>query len=166
MPWGYFTLALVFTYVVQTAALARFAPQWLDLLLVFGLVCGLVAPLHEARLAGWIVGFAQDIRAEAPSPIGLHALALGLAVLALTHLREMVNREVWWVRWVIAFVAALPAELLVLWHARVFQHANLSWWQIIGAAVLTAAVAGWLAAVVVGLPSVLGRRRRHSASRW
>lgn len=166
MPWGYFTLVLLVTYLVQTAALAHFAPGWIDLLWVVALVCGLAGPLPEARLAGWIVGLAQDIRAETPSPIGLHALAVGLAVLALTRLREMVNREVWWVRWLIGLVVVWPAQVLVDIHARIFQGASLGWGHILLNGLLTALGAGLLATLVMALPTTLRRRRRYSAARW
>jgi len=164
MSWGLFTLALLSVYVVQTAGLSHLAPPWLDLLLAMALVCGLAAPAQEARLAGWIVGLAQDFRADSPSPIGLHALALGLAILALTHLRPFVNRELWWVRWLISFAVAFPAQFLVQFHFRFWQHASLSWGQILTGALVPAAVASLLAALLLAVPRALGRRRRRHYS--
>jgi rod shape-determining protein MreD len=165
MPWGYFALALLGTYVVQTSVLPHFSPQWLDLLVVLALVCGLTAPAAEARLAGWIAGFAQD--AGTAGPIGLHAFTLGLAILVLTYLREMVNRQLWWVRGLVAFVVAMPAQLLVHLHIRLYQGASLPMYRIFLESAATAAAAAVLAALLVGLPGAIRRRqRRHSAARW
>jgi rod shape-determining protein MreD len=166
MPWGYFSLALLVTYLVQTAALGQFTPGWIDLLWVMALVCGMAGPVPDVLLAGWIVGLAEDVRVASPSPMGLHALAFGLAVLALTRLRDMVNREVWWVRWLIGILVVWPAQALVDVHARLFQGAGMSWGRILLDSLLTAFAAGLLAGLVLALPTALGRRRRHSASRW
>lgn len=166
MPWGYFTLVLLVTYLLQTAALAYFALGWIDLLWVVALVCGLAGPVPEARLAGWLVGLAEDVRADAPSPIGLHAFAVGLAVFALTQLRDMVNREVWWVRWLTALAVAWPAQVLVSLHARLFQGASLTLGRIVLDSLWTALVASFLAAVIVAVPVVVRRSRRHAVSRW
>ena len=164
MPWGLFTLALLVTYVLQTAALARFAPEWLDLLLVLALICGLTAPAIEARLAGWLVGFAQDVGSS--GPLGLHALALGLAVFALTQFREMINRELWWVRWLAGFIVAWPAQLIIALHERYWQGVSTSLAALLGQSLATALAASFLAALLLALRALLGRRRRYSYVRW
>jgi rod shape-determining protein MreD len=164
MPWGLFSVALLIVYLLQSAMLGHFAPAWLDLFLAFALLCGLAGPLWEARLAGWIVGLAQDVGTD--GPLGIHALALGLTVLLLTRMREAVNRELWWVRWLVGFLVAVPAQLLVQVHDRYFQGAAVSWPHMLGHALLTALVAALLAALAVRLPVLLRRRRSYSAARW
>ena len=164
MPWGLVSIALLLVYVLQTALLQHIAPAWLDLFLALALTCGLMAPTTEARLAGWIAGLAQDIGTD--GPLGLYALAGGLAALILTGLRELVNREVWWVRWLAAFAAGLPAQLLVQLHDRYLQGALVTWGQMVGHALETALVAALLAALAPGAIRLLRRRRRYSVSRW
>lgn len=159
MSWGLFILAAVITLVVQAAVLPLFAPPWLDLLLVLALVCGLGLPSLDARLAGWFSGLATDLGST--GPLGLHAIALGLAVLALTYLRELVNRELWWVRTLIAFMVAWPAQLFIRLHERFFQGATTGWETIVFGSLLTAAVSAALAAALMGMPSMMTRRRRR-----
>lgn len=168
MPWGFFTLALLLTFLVQTAVLPFFGGHYIDLLLMLALVCGLAAPTQEARLAGWITGFAQDVGTAGDSPVGLHAFALGLAVLAITHLRELVNQRLWWVRWLIGLIVAWPAQLLIQIHLRFLQGAHLSWSRMLWDSLLTALIAALLAGLVLELPAAFGRRRRRrrAAPRW
>jgi rod shape-determining protein MreD len=156
MSWGLFAVALLIVYLLQTAVLPHVAPQWLDLLLAFALLCGLTAPVADARLAGWIIGLAQDVGGD--GALGVHALALGLAVLLLTRLREVVNRELWWVRWLAGLVVSWPTQFLVQLHDRYLQQANLSWPHMLGYTLLTALAASLLAALVLRLPSALRRR--------
>jgi rod shape-determining protein MreD len=165
MPWGWFALALGAAYLLQTAVLPHIAPAWIDAFLVMALTGALVLPMQEARIAGWMVGFAQDI--PTTGPLGLHALALGLAALGVTHLRDLVNRELWWARWLIAMVSAIPGLLLVRLHERFYQAANLSAWQIVATTIVTAFIAGLIAALLPGVPGLFGRRRRHDfMTRW
>jgi rod shape-determining protein MreD len=161
MSWGLFAVALLIVYLLQTAVLPHVAPQWLDLLLAFALLCGLTAPVVDARLAGWIAGLAQDVGGD--GALGVHALALGLTVLLLTRLREVVNRELWWVRWLAGLVVSWPAQLLVQLHDRYLQGAALSWPHMLGYALLTALTASLLAAIALRLPSTT-RRRPYSMS--
>jgi rod shape-determining protein MreD len=164
MPWGLYTVALLLVYLAQSAVLPHFAPQWLDLFLAFALVCGLTAPVADARLAAWIAGLAQDIGGD--GPLGIHALALGLAAWLLTCVRELANRELWWVRWLAGFITAAPAQLVLQVHARYYQGAAISWPGMIGYSLLSALAASLLAAAVVRLPTLLRRRRAYSAGRW
>jgi len=159
MPWMLFSLALAATFLVQTAAMHLAAPRWLDLLLTLALICGLMAPVTEGRLAGWITGLAYDIGGA--GPLGLHALALGLAVVIVGSLRDMVNRSLWWVRWLIAAVAALPAQLLVELHFKYYQGASISWSQVLLGSAAAALLAAWFA----GLPVYSNRRTRHAVMR-
>ncbi|MGE0481018.1 MAG: rod shape-determining protein MreD [Phycisphaerae bacterium] len=168
MPWGAFTLVLVVVYVLQTAAVRLLELPAVDLLLAFALFCGLAAGTHDARLAGWIVGFAQDLGSG--GPLGPHAVALGLACWILTALRAAVNLHLWWARLAGAFVAALAAQTLLLIHER--------WWQGLNdgsafGAVLTLVAYSLIAALVAAgltqLPIFLAwdRRRRHyPRARW
>jgi rod shape-determining protein MreD len=159
MSWGLFAVVLLIVYVLQTAVLPHVAPAWLDLLLALALLCGLTAPAADARLAGWVVGLAQDVGGD--GALGIHALGVGLSVLLLTRLREVVNRELWWVRWLAGLVVSWPALLLVQLHDRYLQGAALSWPQMLGHALLTAMIASLVAALVLRLPRAL-RRRPHS----
>lgn len=168
MPWGAFTLALVVVYVLQTAAVRLLDLPAVDLLLAFALFCGLAAGTHDARLAGWLVGFAQDLGSG--GPLGPHAVALGVTCWILTALRAAVNLHLWWARLLGAFFAALAGQLLLLVHER--------WWQGLNeGSVWTAAlmlfaysfVAALLAAGLTQLPIFLAwdRRRRHyPRARW
>ncbi|MCK4341346.1 MAG: rod shape-determining protein MreD [Phycisphaerae bacterium] len=165
MPWGIFILALLITYLLQTTVLRLASVEPLDLLLTLALVCGLAAPVQEARLAGWFTGFAQDIGSA--GPLGLHALLLGLAVLVLTRLRELVNQHLWWARWLIMFIVAFPAQVLLQLHLRFLQGAHLSWSRMGLDALTTAMLASLLAALLLGLPAVFrGRRHRRHPARW
>jgi len=162
MPWGLFSLALVLVLVLQTSVLPFCVPPAVDLLLALALVCGLTAPAVDARLAACLVGFAQDL--DTAGPFGLHALLLGLAVTALTHLREWVNRHLWWARWLVGFVAALPAQFVLELHLR-YGHGE--WGRMLLDAALTSLVAALLAALVTALPTLLRRRGRlRFAPRW
>lgn len=164
MRWGWFAVALLLTYVLQTAL----APQSLDLLLSLALVVGLVAPVPEAWLAGWLTGFMADLGDHAQDQVGrlgLHAFTFGLLVLALTWLREYMNRGLWWVRWLAAFLVALPAEYLLKLHQRVLQGAHIPPTRFLLEPLLLAALASLVAAIVVAVPTVVARRRRM-ARRW
>ena len=164
MRWTLFVILLVLVYLAQTALLPQFGIRWLDLFLVTALVCGLVAPTPDARLAAWIVGFVQDLATD--GPLGLHALALGLAVLALTFVREQVNLQLWWVRWLMAFIVAYPAEILVRLVAGTGHGFVAS--QVLGWPLTTAFVGSFLASFLLALPSAFRprRRRRSAVARW
>jgi rod shape-determining protein MreD len=115
MPWGLFSVALLVVYLLQTAVLPHVAPPWCDLFVAFALLCGLGGPTTDARLAAWIIGLVQD--AGGTGPLGIHALGLGLAVVVVTRLRELLNRELWWVRWLLGFLGAWPA----LWRVPLYR---------------------------------------------
>ena len=161
MPWGLFGLVLTLVFVLQTAVMPFCAPASLDLLLVMALVCGLTAPSVDARLAAWIIGFVQDL--DSGSPLGLHAALLALAVWALTLIRDLVNLNLWWGRWLIAALVALPARLVLQLHMR-WSHGD--WPRSVFETVVTAVVAGLAASIVVGLPAWWrGRRHRYRRPR-
>lgn len=161
MPWVVFALALLVALLLQTAVLPLL-PQavTLDLLLTLALVCGLVAPVHEARLAGWIVGFVYGLASI--GTLGVHALAYGCAAVVLTRLRSEINVYIWWGRAILAFLGAWPAELMIRLHMRFWQLALPDpWWRIVGGATLTALLVSLLAAALTGLPGWLSAPRRH-----
>ncbi len=163
MHWGLYLLALVGVYLVQTTLLRHFAPEWIDLLLALALLLGLTLPAPEARLAGWGAGLMVDIGTD--GPLGVHALFFGAAVFLLTYLRELVNRELWWVRWLAGVLVAWPAQLLVFIYERVYEGAARSVGGILLQSLLTAIVAALLATLLLEIPR-LGARRRYSFERW
>ncbi len=164
MFWWRFALVLLVVFVLQTTVLSHFAPPVVDLLLTLALWYAWTAPLPEARLAAWLTGFVQDVGTQ--GPLGLHALSCGLAVWLLTSWRDHVNRDVWWVRWLVGSVAVLPARLLVCVQQRYWQGVAGTWSGMLLDTLLTAVVVGLLAALAVGLPTLLRRRRRGMMMRW
>ncbi len=169
MRWGWFALALLLTFLVQTS----FAHVWLqslDLLAAFALVCGFLLPAEDACLAGWITGFVYDLGGS--GAVGPHALAFGLAVLPLVRLRELINRELWWVRWLAGFVVLFPAEFLLSLYARFMPQPGLgegqriAWWQLVSEPFATAVIGGLVAALVVSVLTAIARRRRLAAAGW
>jgi len=168
MAWILYIVVLLVAFVVQTTVLPLLRLDALDLMLTLALVCGLAAPTVDARLAGWITGFVKDL--DTHGPLGLHALVLGLAVYVMTRLRGVVNLHAGWVRWLISFLVALPAELFVGLHRHFLQGDPRSILTIGGQALLTALVASMIAALLVGLPGMLRHRRRRTrqpvAPRW
>ncbi len=163
MQWGWLILAIVLVLVVQTALLPLAALPWLDLMFAMSLVIGLVAAAPDARLAGWLIGFAVDL--QSAGPMGLHAFAFGLAVTGLTYVRELVIRHHWWARWAISFLVACPVQVILHIYLNAGKAGFLG--RTAGEAVLTSLVASLLAALIVGLPS-LGSPRRGGrlATRW
>jgi len=167
MSWLGFTAVLVVTLVLQTAVywVGVLPPYGIDLLLALALVYGLTAPLHEARLAAWVIGLGGDLMTV--GPIGVHAVALGLTGLLATRMRETVTRGRWWTRWLIGLVAAVPGQLWVPLHLRFVQGGYAgSGWTMLWSAVWLAATAALLAALVTALPAWAPRRRAMHRSPW
>ncbi len=161
MRWGWFALALLATFIVQ-ASFAPLLPAGLDLFAAFALACAWLLPVEEACLAGWIAGFIQDVGSM--QPLGLHAFALGLTAWGLTRIRDLVNRELWWVRWFSGFVVLFPLQMLVT--ARVLWGARVPWWTFVTEPFTTALLAAFVAALLMLIPAALARRPRFSAPRW
>ena len=131
-----------------------------DAFLVLALLCGLLAPTHDARLAAWITGLAQDLGSA--DALGIHAFTLGLTGLLLTWLREIGNVGVWWVRGLAAFLAAWPGQLVYLLHLHYWAgNAAASLWGLVVTATLSSLVAAILATLISALPRLLHRRRRR-----
>jgi hypothetical protein len=161
MRWGWLVLTIVFVLIVQTAVAGLAGLPWLNLMFAMALVIGLVAAAPDARLAGWLVGFAADL--QSAGPIGLNAFAFGLAVAGLTYVRELVIRHHWWARWLIGLVVAFPVQLILQTYLNAGH--GVFFWRTLGEALATSLFASLLAAVMVGLPSLTGKRdgkRGHS----
>ncbi len=163
MRWGAFALLLLAAAVLQTTALGVFHDTALgavDLFLALALLYGLCAPARPAPLAAWIIGLIQDLFSV--DAMGVHALALALAVALLVRIREWTFSEVGWVQIVLGFVAGFVAGLL----EAVFSAISLALWgggapSVIGAvlpAALRALVAATLAAAAIATPSLIVRR--------
>ena len=163
MSWVGLLAAVIVTLLMQTTVcrMGDLPLVDLDLMLVLALVYGLLAPVNDARLAGWIIGLATDLMTE--GPIGIYALALGLTALLVTLLRETMNRRLWWVRLLIGLLAAVPGQLLVLLHLRFIQGAQVgAWWEMLWSAVILSAAAALLAALITSLPRLAPRHRTTS----
>lgn len=166
MSWSWLAVALVAIYLIQTAVLGPLGLGAIDLFLVLALLCGLVAPVHDARLAAWAVGLAQD--AGGGGVLGLHAFAWGLVGLLLTRMRPVINLRLWWARLLVTLAAALPGELLVLLHARYIEGAlALAPGRLVGHCLSTSFLAATLAALITVLPRLhrAARRQGHLAHR-
>jgi rod shape-determining protein MreD len=159
MRWTAFTIALVSVYLAQVGILWRFGVGWLDLFLAYALLVALIAPTAEARLAGWIVGLAQDLGST--GPIGIHALSLGLAAFLLTRVRELLNVQVWWPRGLALWLAGLPAAALAVVHRNAWS-ATGEWniFSAIGSGVTTSLAAALLVLLLTTLPALTLRRRQ------
>jgi len=160
MAWGLFALTLLVVYVLQTAVVGLFDLPWVDLFLVLALAYGLTVPLHDARIGAWIIGFVQDLGAA--DALGIHAFALGLTGLLVTALRAMVNLNLWWVRLLVAFLAAWAGVMLYRLHLHFWANAPFeSWWALLASSAWTAFVAALAAAIITAYPRIItGRRRR------
>ncbi len=163
MPWSLYAVGLLAAFLLQTAVLPLLPLDAVDLLLTLALICGLAAPVPEARLAGWGAGFVKDL--DTDGPLGLHAVLCGLAVLLLTVVRAQLNLQLWWVRWLLATAVAWPVELAARLHQALTLGTSASVGGLVLGSLLTAVVAGLLAALLLALP---GRapRRRASHRRW
>jgi rod shape-determining protein MreD len=131
----------------------------LDLLLVVVLVCGLSAPASDARLAALLIGFAADLLSG--GPMGVNTFAFGVTGLLVTKLREVINRHAWLGRLVIAFLAALAGEAILVLHLCYLQGVDLGGFtKGLLAAGSIAAPAATAAALLTLLPALAPRRRR------
>lgn len=164
MRWGPFWLTLLLVVVLQTSVIYALDWRWMHLLLALALLCGLNAPTHDARIAGWIAGFVQDLLTES-STLGLHALAYGSAILLLTYMRDRLNPSVWWIRWLLAGITAWAALLVV--------DVGMRWWllnppsgpSIWSGGLRDALIAALLAVACTELPWFLPRGRRFRSVR-
>lgn len=167
MNWLGLIAALVVVFIVQTTLghLADLPLLEVDLFLVLTLLYGILAASHDARLAGWLIGFAQDIGST--GPIGVHAFALGLTALLATLLRDVINIHVAWGRFLVAAGAALPGQVLILAHLNYVQNAQLgSWWNMLATALAVSLTASLVVTLLTLAPSLTPKRRVARRAPW
>lgn len=174
MPWRAFLTVLLVAFVLQTAAARQFGIESLDLLLAYALFCALALPTGDARMAAFLVGFAQDLGSGGyggtTAPIGASAFCFGLTGIAVTWLREWLNTQIWWVRLLVAFLAAVPGQLVLAF----YTHWWLSAWRMSAGqtflhVVTVSMLAALLAVGLTTLPLFLNwdrRRRGRARPRW
>lgn len=159
MPWGVLAGAVLLVYLLQTAVVGLLGWSWLDLFLMLTLLVALLAPLHDARIAGWLIGFAQDLGST--DAVGIHAFTLGLACLLLTSIRGILNLRVWWSRLLVVFLCAWPAPFLYALHLRFWAGADtVGASDIILGSAAHALLAAAIATVLTAWPTLRFRRRR------
>jgi rod shape-determining protein MreD len=167
MSWLSLLAALVVAVLLQTTVGRMFDLPVVDvdLLLILALLYGLAGPVRDARIATWIIGLARDLTTD--GPVGLHAFAFGLTGLLVTKLREVMNRQVWWARVLIGFLAALPGQLLVKLHLVYIQRGAWGdWWDTLTFIALPSATAAVIAAVLTALPPLAPRRGAAHRAAW
>ncbi|MBI5864335.1 MAG: hypothetical protein HZB38_07495 [Planctomycetes bacterium] len=166
MNWGTFAAALVVTLVAQKSLVWTFGWSAVDLLLVLALLCGLNAPAADARIAGWLCGFAQDLAGQ-PEAIGVQSLSLGLTVMLLVWMREAAPARVWWLRPLPCLVAAWIGQIVYLLLLKFGLGVGfLTAWNVLSNSFLIAAIATLLALVGMTVPAAMRRNRRRTAYRW
>lgn len=165
MRWGVFTVVLLAVCVVQPGFLASLPiPLFggLDLFLALALVCGFLAPTREAPLAGWIVGLAMDLCGS--GALGARAVALGLAALAISRLREWLNGNLWWVQILICVVvgtaAAFVSGVLNAVHERLWYAASPALAGELAAGMRATIPAALLATLFIGVHRAMASDRR------
>jgi rod shape-determining protein MreD len=161
MNWAKLLVALLLAVLLQATVgrLADLPVIDVDLPLTLLLVCGLIAPTHDVRLAGLLIGFVVDLLSG--GPMGVNTFAFGFTGLAITKLRETVNRHMWLGRLLIALLAALACEFVLLLHLHYLQGADLGGFaHAILAAGRIALPAALAAALLTLLPALAPRRRR------
>lgn len=165
MRWGGFAFALLVACVLQKGVLALLpapAPAF-DAFLILALLSGLLMRKHDARLAGWLVGFVQDLAGA--DALGIHAFTLGLTALLITRLREIGNMNVWWMRALVAFIAAWPPQVLYLMHLYYWSGSgSQSFGGLLWTSALTSALAALIVTFINALPWILRSRRRRYRS--
>ena len=163
MVWSGFAIALFLVFVFQTGVVSTLGLTQVDLFLVLALLCGMMAPLHDARLAAWFTGLGQDLGSA--DPLGIHAFVLGLTGVLLTQFRELGNITVWWVRGLVAFLAAWPGQLLYRTFLRYWAgFGDETFPRMVAAASVTSAIAAALAMCITFLPYYSRRRQRLYSS--
>ena len=158
MVWSGYAIALFIVYVVQAAVVSLLGLEHVDLFLVLAITYGLMAPTYDARLAAWLAGLVQDLGTA--DPLGIHAFILGMTGLFVTHLREIGNADVWWMRLLIVFLAAWPAYLLYILYLHFWVgHGDQTLLAMAGSAAWTAGIASVLVLGLTSLPALSARRR-------
>lgn len=159
--WWTFAFVLLAVHLLQTTLFAFVGGGLIDLYLSLALVCGLVMPVHDARLAAVMTGFAQDLGSI--GPLGTNAFALGLTGLVATLLRPHFNWFAWYSRALVTLLSALPGLIVQRLHAAWIQSApGAGVWTEILQVLATAFIAAGIAVAITQLPR-LGRRRGRRA---
>jgi rod shape-determining protein MreD len=161
MPWSVFAAALLAAFVLQTTVIRLLGVSSLDLLCVLALLCGLLAPTADARIAGWIIGLVQDLGSA--QGLGPHAFALGLTAWLLTRLRAWLSVRPVGVRLLACLLAAWPGQFLLLLHAHTLRAGGpleLGSWML--SATMTATWSAVAAVLLTTLPWLAIRKRRRS----
>lgn len=164
MPWAVFGIALLGVLLLQTTLLAALGlNDDLDLFLVLTILCGLLAPTLDARIAGWLIGLCQDLSSGAG--LGPRALALGLTAWLITLLRDWIPVRPLLTRLIVAFVAALPGQMLALAHSFWWRgHGTATFGRLLVLALLSSLLAAVLAVALTCLPWLAQRRRTQFRS--
>ncbi len=162
MPWAAFGVSLFVALLLQTTLVPRVLES-LDLFLVLALLCSLLTPAGDARIAGWVAGLVQDLAAG--GGLGPHAFSLGFCVWVATVLREWIPIRPYGSRLLVSVVAAWLAQL-VLWSYVALRFESIGWWSVIGNATSVALWSAILAVLLTALPGLRVRRRpRFDGSR-
>jgi cell shape-determining protein MreD len=160
MAWGAFSIVLLLVFLVQTGVVAVLGDSCFDAFLMLALLCGLLLRTHDARIAAWIVGLAEDLGSA--DALGIHAFTLGLTALLLTYLREIANVNLWWARGLATFLAAWPGQVLYLIHLYYWAGSGSEpFWSLVWSATLTSLLAAAVATPIAGLPGLMQRRRQR-----
>ena len=163
MRWGGFAIALLVACVLQKAVVALLPLRAFDAFLILALLSGTQMRKHDARIAGWLTGFVQDL--SSADALGIHAFTLGMTALMMTRLREIGNMNVWWMRALVAFVAAWPPQLLYLVHLNYWSGPGpQSFLGLLWASMLTSLLAALIVTFINALPWLLRSRRRRFRS--
>lgn len=158
MPWGVFAGAVLLVYLAQTAVIGVLGWSWIDLFLSMTLMVGLLSPMHEARIASWLIGLAQDFGST--DTFGIHAFTLGLVGLLLTAVRGTLNLRPWPGRLVFAFLCGWAGPLLYALHLRFWSGAeSIGFFDIVVVSAGQALIAAAAATLLTSWPVFRPRRR-------
>ncbi len=164
MPW---IVSLVVAALLQTTlwhALPDLPLVQVEPLFALALLAGLLVPAADARLAALLAGLAADLTSI--GPMGVHALAYGITGLAITYVRDVINRHVWLGRLVITFLSALPAQVLVALHLRYVQGGSFALSELLGHGLATALGTSLFVALLTLLPRLAPRRGFRGRAAW
>ncbi|GJQ25000.1 MAG: hypothetical protein HBSAPP02_00320 [Phycisphaerae bacterium] len=150
MRWIPFAILLYFTAVLQSTLAPFLAVHGIrpDFLVIIAVHYALAARAADALIACWIIGFVTDLTSLSfgdHGNVGVHALAFGLAALAMVALREIAFRESVITQIVCTFLARVIvagiAGLHLLWAADAWSRTGEVLLAAIYSAVYTAAIA-------------------------
>lgn len=166
--WVGLGVGVVAALLAQTCVAWLIPAPWLDLFLAFALAVSLLGAPADARIAGWLIGLAQDLTSL--DAFGIHALVLGIAALLVTQLRE------WWPvdllagRFLLLVACGLTSQIVYVahawfWSARPGETLAELVVSALLAALAAAALAAWGVGAVSSRARARGRGRRSAARR-